>query len=182
MRHFIVIPLEPVTKKNSQRVVTNRRTGAHFIKPSLKFEQYQNNVGGYFTYQKVEPVEPEFYPVNIRCNFYMCTNRVVDLTNLLEAIDDILVHYGVIVNDDYKHVAGHDGSRVFVDKDNPRTEIYFEPLTHSPAEPILFVCDGKACSGVCDPCGHTEDITHAKNFKPIRDNAGKILFYLEGAD
>ena len=78
MRYFIVIPLEPVTKKNSQRVVKNRQTGAHFIIPSLKFERYQKDVGSYFTYQKIKPIEPEFYPVNIRCNFYMRTNRLVD--------------------------------------------------------------------------------------------------------
>ena len=64
MRYFIVIPLEPVTKKNSQRVVKNRQTGAHFIIPSLKFERYQKDVGSYFTYQKIKPIEPEFYPVS----------------------------------------------------------------------------------------------------------------------
>ena len=45
-----------------------------------------------------------------------------------EAIDDILVKYGVISDDDYKTIVSHDGSRVYVDRDNPRTEIYIREL------------------------------------------------------
>lgn len=62
-------------------------------------------------------------PVNVRCLFYMKTRRKVDLTNLLEAADDVLVKYHVLVDDNSQIVAGHDGSRVYYDKDNPRIEI-----------------------------------------------------------
>ena len=58
----------------------------------------------------------------------MKTKRKCDLTNLLEAIDDILTHYGVIADDNYSIVAAHDGSRVFVDKQNPRTEVIIEEV------------------------------------------------------
>jgi Holliday junction resolvase RusA-like endonuclease len=68
------------------------------------------------------------YPVNVKCLFFMKTRRKVDLTNLLEAVDDVLVYYGIVVDDNYKVIAGHDGSRVMVDKDNPRTEIYITAL------------------------------------------------------
>ena len=53
----------------------------------------------------------------------MPTRRIVDLTNLEEAIDDILVKYGVLKDDNSRILVSHDGSRVLYDKDNPRTEV-----------------------------------------------------------
>ena len=126
---YIAIPIEPVTKKNSQRVLINRKTGNPFVMPSVKYEHYQNDAGRLIRAQQIKSLEDYgiTYPVNIKCKFYMSTRRRCDLTNLLEAVDDVLTHYGVITDDDYKHVAGHDGSRVFVDKEYPRTEIYITP-------------------------------------------------------
>ena len=45
-------------------------------------------------------------------------------TNLLEAIDDILVYAGTLADDNSSIIVSHDGSRVLYDKDNPRTEVY----------------------------------------------------------
>lgn len=67
-------------------------------------------------------------PVNVRCIFYRDSARRCDLTNLLEAVDDILVKYKVLADDNFKIIAGHDGSRVYIDRDNPRTEIYIEAM------------------------------------------------------
>lgn len=53
------------------------------------------------------------------------------MTNLLEAVDDILVKAGILEDDNYKVLASHDGSRVFVDRKNPRTEIYIERIDAS---------------------------------------------------
>ena len=53
----------------------------------------------------------------------MGTRRKVDLVNLLEALDDILVHYGVLEDDNCGIIVSHDGSRVHYDKENPRTEV-----------------------------------------------------------
>ena len=55
--------------------------------------------------------------------FFMKTKRLCDLTNLLEAIDDAAVKSGFISDDNRDIIAGHDGSRVFYDKFNPRIEI-----------------------------------------------------------
>ena len=115
------IKAEPRTKKNSQKLIMVK--GRPMIIPSKQFTEYQN-IAGWFV-PKNEKID---YPVNIRCYFFMKTRRKCDLTNLLEAIDDILVHYGVIADDNYSIVAGHDGSRVYVDKDNPRTEVWIEEL------------------------------------------------------
>jgi Holliday junction resolvase RusA-like endonuclease len=54
----------------------------------------------------------------------MPTRRKVDLTNLLEAIDDVMVKAGLLADDNADIVQSHDGSRVLYDKDRPRTEIY----------------------------------------------------------
>ena len=61
--------------------------------------------------------------VNVKAVFYMPTRRRVDLTNLLQALLDVLVKYGVIADDNCKVVFSVDGSYVDYDKENPRTEV-----------------------------------------------------------
>lgn len=115
------IPLVPRTKKNSQRIVSIKRKGKYvpIPLPSEKFEEYQNDCGLFIKgkHLKIDT------PCEIIYHFFMPTLRPCDLTNLEEAIDDILVHYGVIKDDNYKILYSHDGSRVHYDKLNPRTEI-----------------------------------------------------------
>ena len=53
----------------------------------------------------------------------MQSRRRVDLTNLLEALDDMLVKAEVIKDDCRDIVAGHDYSRVFYDKENPHIDV-----------------------------------------------------------
>lgn len=117
-----VVSLPPITKKNSQRIVTNKRTGKSYLIPSKAYEKYEKEAGWF-----LKPLGINC-PVNVKCLFYMPTRRKVDLTNLLESIDDVMVKYGVLADDDYKVVAAHDGSRVLYDKENPRTEIYISPF------------------------------------------------------
>lgn len=120
----ITIPLKPITKKNSQQILVNRSTGRPFIAPSKQYKQYEKDAG-YFIKPKGLKID---YPVNVKCLYYMPTHRKVDLLNLLEATCDILVHYGVIEDDNSNIVIGHDGSRVLYDKENPRTEIIIEAV------------------------------------------------------
>lgn len=47
----------------------------------------------------------------------------MDLTNLLEALDDMLVKAGVIEDDNRDILASHNGSLVLYDKTMPRIEI-----------------------------------------------------------
>ena len=127
MTERYVIPLAPVTKKNSQTIAVNRKTGKPFVLPSKKYQEYEY-AAGHFLKARTDARQ---YPVNVKCLFYMPTRRRVDLTNLLEAIDDILTRYGVVPDDNSNFIAGHDGSRVLYDHDNPRTEITIEPLCQS---------------------------------------------------
>lgn len=113
------IPLPPVTKKNSQQILVSLATGKPFVMPSKKFRQYEQEAKLFLK----KPKAPIDYPVNVKCKFYLPTRRRTDLTNLLEAVDDLLVSAGILADDHYGIVAGHDGSRCFVDRDLPRTEI-----------------------------------------------------------
>ena len=121
--YFYKIPCNPVTKKNSQRII-RLKNGRTLIKPSAAYEAYEN-MAMYF----LKPLDfPIRKPVNIRCLYYMETRRKVDLSNLLSATDDILVTAAILKDDNRDIVAGHDGSRVFYDHDNPRTEILITPM------------------------------------------------------
>lgn len=68
------------------------------------------------------------YPINIKAVFYMESRRRVDLTNLLEALDDMLVKAEVIEDDCRDIVASHDGSKVYWNKENPHIEIEITKL------------------------------------------------------
>lgn len=118
---MLIIPIAPITKKNSQRIVRGKN-GRPTIIPSKAYKEYEKAA---LCFLKPYGID---YPVNVMCKFYMPTNRRVDLTNLLEAIDDVMVKAGTLKDDNCLIVAGHDGSRVYVDKENPRTEIYFEEI------------------------------------------------------
>ena len=123
MNKFI-IKLPPVSKKNSQQILFNPKTGKRFIAPSEKYKEYEQNAG-WFLPRRKEPID---YSINVKCLFYMPTKRKCDLTNLLEAVDDVLVKHGIIADDNYTIIESHDGSRVLYDKENPRTEIYINEV------------------------------------------------------
>jgi Holliday junction resolvase RusA-like endonuclease len=119
------INLPPITKKNSQQIMTNKKTGRPFIMPSAQYKKYEREAARFLT---PRPPRPIGCSLNIKCLFYLPTRRRTDLTNLLEAVDDLLVSSGIIADDHYGIVTGHDGSRCFWDKNNPRTEIVITKL------------------------------------------------------
>lgn len=52
------------------------------------------------------------YPVNLKCLFYTKDKRKRDLSNLINAIQDVLVKYGIIEDDNHNIVKSLDGSRI----------------------------------------------------------------------
>lgn len=119
------IPVAPVTKKNSQRIIY--AGGRPRIIPSAKYKQYEKDAGAFIPFVN----EPIRTPVNVRAVFYMPTRRRVDLVNLQEALLDVLTLYGVIEDDNSRIVASMDGSRVDYDNANPRTEVFIEELNNA---------------------------------------------------
>lgn len=115
-----LIPTAPVSKKNSQRIVTNRATGRPFIIQSQQYEDFETTAS-YFL--KPKPEKPIDYPVTVKCLFYMPTHRRVDTSNLVAAVHDILVKCQILADDNRDIIASTDGTRTFYDKANPRVEI-----------------------------------------------------------
>lgn len=110
------IPLAPVSKKNSPVLTT---TGRPRILPSKVYRDYEAAALKLLPRRRRTITER----VCVKALFYMPTRRRVDLTNLLEALDDTLVKARILDDDNANIIASHDGSRVLYDKDNPRTEV-----------------------------------------------------------
>lgn len=122
MKIKFTLPIRPVTKKNSGQIITNPKTGRPFLVPSPQYKQFEKESLPYL-YRVKQEVGVVNYPVNIQCVFYMDARRKVDLSNLLNAVDDAMVASGFILDDNRDIIAGHDGSRVYHDNANPRIEI-----------------------------------------------------------
>lgn len=120
MLHF-TIPVPPRTKKNSQQIFYVK--GRLRIMPSKLYLEYEKACKPYIPQNR--GIDS---PINVKAIYYMPTRRKVDLCNLHEALCDMLVHYGVVTDDNSKIIARMDGSYVSYDKDNPRTEVYITDL------------------------------------------------------
>ena len=117
------IPLPPRTKKNHQEIRKNFKTGGRYIGQSDAYTRYEQDCMWFVPANARVRIET---PVNIKALFFMDKDAKVDITNLHNALHDILVGAGVLLDDSSLHpriVAGTDKSRVFVDKENPRTEV-----------------------------------------------------------
>ena len=122
MEYKFTIPLKPITKKNSQRIIKDAK-GRPRIIPSAAYKKYEKQCAGFMP--DIETIECR---VNVKAVYYMQNNRRVDLTNLHEALHDILVHYKVLLDDNCKIIVSTDGSYVDVDKWHPRTEVTITEL------------------------------------------------------
>ena len=83
--------------KNHQQICWKKTTDdkkTPFVRPSSQYGHYEKDCSVFLKALGINQ------PVNVAAKFYMPTRRRVDLTNLNEALHDILVHYGVL-SDDY---------------------------------------------------------------------------------
>lgn len=115
------IPLDPKTKKNNQQIV--KVNGRYMVIQNKRYREYEREAGAYLP-RLERPIDE---PVVVKAVFYRGSKRRVDKANLEEALDDILVHHGVLADDNRDIIASTDGTRVFYDKDNPRTEVTISP-------------------------------------------------------
>ena len=119
------LPIRPVTKKNSGRIIM--RGKYPILLPSEQYVQFEKESLPFFNQVKNQ-IGVIHYPVNVKCVFYTDARRKVDLCNLLNAVDDAMVASGLVIDDNRDIVAAHDGSRVYCDRLNPRIEITIEEL------------------------------------------------------
>lgn len=115
------IPLNPVSKKNSNEIVKhgNKRR----IIASKTYRNYEKQAVLLIPYEAKQNID---YPVNIKALYFRKTRHKVDKTNLESALMDTLVKAGVLKDDSALNpeiVVTTDGSKVFYDKENPRTEV-----------------------------------------------------------
>lgn len=117
-----IVPLNPVTKKNSGQV-----TKSGMVLPSKAYRRYEKEA------LKLIPPDARLHinePVNVKALYYMKTDYYaperkskIDIQNLHNALADTLVEAGVLEDDNCRIVFSMDGSRVLHDKQNPRTEV-----------------------------------------------------------
>lgn len=118
----IVIPLLCRSKKNSQQIIPNPRTGKSMLIQSKLYYQFERDCG-YFLKRFARHID---YPINLKVTFFVPDRRKRDLTNLENAIADIMIKYGVIKDDNYNIVTGWDGSRIVFEKGREETIIEIE--------------------------------------------------------
>lgn len=117
-----VLTGNPITKKNSQAMAINKKTGKMFPVQSKSYKDYERSC-----LAQIETKRDLFWgdrPCNLKATYFMQTHGKVDLCNLLAATCDILVKAGVIADDNTRIVVSHDGSRVYYDKEHPRVEVH----------------------------------------------------------
>lgn len=126
----LTIPLNPVTKKNS-----NRRTKNGGQIASKAYCQYEKDAVRLIPYWAKKRISSR---VNIKAVYYMrldyfspkCRTRI-DLQNLHNALCDVLVAAGVLEDDNCRIVYSMDGSRVAHDSEKPRTEVEITVIEES---------------------------------------------------
>lgn len=90
--------------------------------PSKQYKAYEADIALFLMAKR--PRAPIDFPVNLKCLFYQKTKAKSDLVGLLQAVQDLLVTYGLLLDDNHCIIVTTDGSAVFYDKFNPRTEIF----------------------------------------------------------
>ena len=120
----IVIPVNPRSKKNSQEIVFNKKTGHRMVIQNKRYTEFEKECKKYIP-QLEKPID---YPINLKCKFYVCDARKRDLANYIEAIQDVLVKYNVLEDDNYNIVASLDGCSMEIDRENNRVELFIEKL------------------------------------------------------
>ena len=118
----IDIPLKTPPKKNSQQIIW--RNNKATIIQSKQYLSFERNCG-YFLKSYAKGITT---PINLKCTFFVPDKRKRDLVNLLNAIQDVLVKYNVIADDNYNIVASVDGSRIVYEKDREETIIEIEEV------------------------------------------------------
>lgn len=118
MKIKIIIPLLTRPKKNSQQLIFNPKTHKPRIVQSERYLSFERDCAIFLSkYQRHIDT-----PINLKCTFYVPDRRRRDLVNLLNAVQDTLVKYDVIADDNYNVVKSVDGSRIIYEKRKRRND------------------------------------------------------------
>jgi len=121
-----LIPGPPGILKNGKEIVYIN--GRAKLVPSVNFIVWVSKALKHMGEQWYGKHRPTISgPITLQVHFYRQTHRKMDLSNLYQGIEDSLQLLNIIIDDD--QIESHDGSRKFVDKNNPRTEVTIKPFT-----------------------------------------------------
>jgi Holliday junction resolvase RusA-like endonuclease len=128
--HWIIYG-KPAVKKNNQRTIWHKYLKRMIVVYDTKYTAWEKDclkqlglsANGRIINDK-DRVKNIDFPIILKCHFFVNDNRTRDLSNFYESIQDVLVKAGILVDDNYKIISGHDGSRMFVDPKNPRIEFW----------------------------------------------------------
>lgn len=115
---------DPASKKNSKQIIYNPKTKKPMIVSSKKYNRWHKEVKKQMKEDDVPKLQLSGI-MNARILSYRMNKRggVGDVNNFTQGSLDILTEWGVIVDDNRDIIYSVDGSRIFFDKENPRTEI-----------------------------------------------------------
>lgn len=128
----LVVPLYlSVGKRKPKRLPLNLNhyRNAHFhVLNSMKI-QFKEAIASQLTFPKLDQ------PVKIRYVLYPPTRRELDISNVLCIVDkyfcDALVEEGLLEDDNFNHLPHVEYQFGAVDRDNPRAEVFIQPLHKS---------------------------------------------------
>jgi len=131
----IIIYGNPYVKKNSQRTIWHNYLKRTIVVYSANYTAWKKDTlmqlglssrGKWrLNYDRPDGID---YPIILKCHFFVKDNIKRDISALYEGIQDVLVESQIIKDDNFKIIAGHDGSRVFVDKESPRIELWLQKI------------------------------------------------------
>lgn len=116
------IGVHPRTKKNHSNIVT-LKNGRTILIPSKAYKDFEKEVCLAIKDKFGNKFTPIDFPINVKALYYQNSNRRADLCNYHAALHDALVKSNLIKDDNFKIIVSTDGSRVYVDKENPRIEV-----------------------------------------------------------
>lgn len=116
----ITIPGAPRTKKTHNRLV--RAGGRYRVLPSATWSGWCERAC--FWLARIAPLPDQ--PYNVAALFYRDARRG-DAVGYYQGLADVLEAAGIVSND--KYLVAWDGSRLLVDRDNPRVVLTLTPLT-----------------------------------------------------
>ena len=119
-----IVNVNPRSKKNSQEIVFNRKTGKRMVIQNKRYTEFEKECKQYMP--KLD--KPIDYPINLQCKFYVCDARKRDIANYLEAMQDVLVKYKVLEDDNYNIVSSLNGCSMEIDRENSRIEITIDKI------------------------------------------------------
>jgi len=131
----LVLPGRVPTKKNRPRII--RVGGYPRVAPCKEYASWIHDTEAAALILSARlscagltlPVE---VPLTRTLRAYLFMKTTGDLSGYEQAVDDWLQHYGFIAND--RQIRSHDGSRLMLDRQEPRLEIVAQPYEMRPGE------------------------------------------------